>query len=78
MSSQLGEKDYFVKTIKIFSLFACKKNRFTKMYFLNGNENVILEVPRNFAVVVAVVVVVVGHIFGDRISVENGELSAPK
>ena len=44
------------------------------MYFLNGNENVILEVPRNFAVVV----VVVGHIFGDRISVENGELSAPK
>ena len=75
LSSQLGEKDYFVKTIKIFSLFACKKNRFTKMYFLNGNENVILEVPRNFAVVVAVVV---GHIFGDRISVENGELSAPK
>ena len=57
-----------------------QKESFYKNVFLNGNENVILEVPRNFAVVVVVVVVavVVGHIFGDRISVENGELSAPK
>ena len=54
-----------------------QKESFYKNVFLNGYENVILEVPRNFAVVVAVVVVV-GHIFGDRISVENGELSAPK
>ena len=50
-----------------------QKESFYKNVFLNGYENVILEVPRNFAVVV-----VVGHIFGDRISVENGELSAPK